>query len=368
MAPKRTSGAKAPTAKKAKIVAPEAPVLDFIHKLGDIPKPCREMLEAAVPICFEVVASERHQFQVDILEKVATLIADVECKKREAIAGAEAELAEIQVEQGKSRADAEAKQSVSASKKSECDEKGKVVDAARDVSNGAKAVLTAAQKEEATFNKKKAALLAEQEGFAKLLSETLQPLKDGTLGGQKRTKMIGEIKNKLSELGAQASLGEAVVTTLKMTPEKRAGTFAKATMSFADEYFAKHTAKLSQDISGLDAEAAMHTAAIAAAEARAAQEKAALDVVDKEWDTMQDGWLALEKESADAARALQKIEAGMPKVTRTIEKLKADLDKFLETPALFAKLKEHSTKVPEEPEEPEEADEVMPEEADEVQA
>ena len=77
MAPKRTSDVKAPVAKKAKTVTPETPILDFIGKCDDIPKPCREMLQASVPFCLEVVESDRHEFQTEILNRVSKLMAGV---------------------------------------------------------------------------------------------------------------------------------------------------------------------------------------------------------------------------------------------------------------------------------------------------
>jgi len=217
--------------------------------------------------------------------------------------------------------------------------------------NAAQQTLSTAQKEQEGFDGKKAALFAEQENFAKLLSEVFQPLKDGThtWNGNQRNKQIGVLKKKLLELGAQESLADAMAAALKDKPEKREGAFAKATMQFTEELFAKHTAKVAHDITGLDPEAAGLGAVTSAAEADLAQKKAALSVVATEWDGMQDVWLQLEKESAEAASSLSRVEAEIPQVTESIETAKAALDKFLEIPALFLKLKEHSTAVHEEP-------------------
>merc|ERR1719263_2000743 len=100
------------------------------------------------------------------------------------------------------------------------------------------------------------------------MTDVFEPLKDNAHAGnwRHRNKLVGELAKKLSELGAQESLVDALATTLKMTPEKREGTFAKATMGFAQEYFTKHTAKVAQDISALDAEATSLQAATASAE------------------------------------------------------------------------------------------------------
>lgn len=331
-------------------------MLEFLHKCDEIPKPCREMLQASVPICLEVVESDRHKFQVEVLSRVGALLASVEAKKNGAIGEAEAALAEIEAEITTASADANGKDALATAKKSECDEKQVVVDGAREVANGAQQALAAAQKEEETFNAKKAEVLAEQEGFAKLLSDIFVPLKEGTFEGvwQKRNKAIAELKKKLAELGSQESLGDGLAEALKLKPVNRTGAFAQATVQFAETAFDKHTAKTAEAVAAFDAEEATHKKAIADAEAASTEKKAALDAVATEWDQMQDVWVALENDASVAKRELTKTEARIPRAQKSVDKLKADLEKFMEVPALFAKLKEHSTKAPEEPEAPEE--------------
>jgi len=360
MAPlKRTSGAEAPAAKKTKIVAPEAPILDFIGKCADVPKQCKELLQVSVPICFEVVESDRHPFQVEVLDRVAKLVAGVESTKRAALSEAEGALAAITAEKEKAAAVTSEEKATTDAKKAECDEKGKVVDAAREVSNAALKVLKDAQKTEADFNKKKSGLLKEQESFGKLMNEVFEQLKanDHKSNWRQRNKHIAELQNKLSELGAQDSLADGLATTLKMTPEKRAGTFAKATIQFAQEIFDKQTAKIAQDISALDAEEASLKAAVAQEEATSADKKAALEVVDKEFDAMQDIWMGLDKTRAEAAKTEKQVESQLPRAQKNIDKAKADLEKFNTCiVTLFAHLKEFSTAPAEAEPEPEEED------------
>jgi len=371
MAPKRTSGATAPPAKKAKTVTPEAPILNFIGKCDDIPKPCRELLQASVPFCLEVVESDRHKFQVEVLDRVAKLLAGVESTKRATVAEGEGALAVLNAEKDKAEADVTEKETAATAKEGECKEKEKIVDAAREVFHGAQSVLKGAQKEEGEFNKKKAGLIAEKDSFDKLMTEVFEPLRDNTHKGdwRKRNKLIADLQKKLSDLGAQESLSDALGTTLKMTAEKREGTFAKATMEFAQEYFNKHKVKVAQDISALDGEEAGHKAAVAKEEATVAEKKAALDVVEKEWDAIQDIWLALDKTRAEAAKSQKQIENQIPRAQKTIDKANEALDKFMEVPTLFARLKEKSTAAAEEPEpEEENAEGDKPDEAMQAEA
>jgi len=356
MAPKRTSSAKAAPAKKAKIVAPEAPILEFIAKCQEIPKPCREMLQASVPICFEVVESDRHKFQVEILTQVSKLLAERESAKRAVVTDAEGELAKINADKEPAAADASATKAAADAKQAECDEKGKVVDSAREVSNAACTALKEAQKAEADFHAKRNAVTMEQENFNKLMTEVFEPLKDNKelANPRQRNKLISELQKKLGEAGAQESLVDSLATTLKMTPEKRAGTFAKATINFAQEYFDKHKAKVAQEIASLNADEAGLKTAVVREEATVAEKKAAYEVVEKEWDGMQEVWIGLDKIRAEAARTEKQLESQIPRAQKTIDKANAELEKFMQVPTLFGQLKEKSTTAAADEPEPEE--------------
>jgi len=297
------------------------------------------------------------------------MIKDTEGKKRDAVTGCTGDLAQLTSDKDKAFADAEAKKSVATSKENECKEQEKVVDAATEVMRAAEQALTTAQQNQEAFNNKKAALFTEQDNFAKLLSDSFQPLKDGThaWNGTQRNKQVSLVKKKLLELGAQESLADALVVALKDKPEKREGAFAKATMQFTEEAFAKHTAQVAQDIASLDPEAAVFAATIADTEAALAEKKAALQVVQTAWDATQDVWLQLEKDSGEAASALKKIECEIPNAMQFIDFAQAALDKFLEIPALFLKLREHSTAVAEDPDEEAEEDKDMGADAGEAE-
>lgn len=345
MAPKRTSDAKAHPAKKAKIVVPEALILEFIAKCQEVPKPCREMLQVSVPICFEVVESNRHKFQVKVLDQVAKLLAGRESVKRRVVTDAEGELAKMKTDQQKAAADVASAKAAADAKQAECDKEGKVVDAAREKSNNSSLALKEAQKAAADFDKKKVELFMEQDNFNKLMTEIFERLKNDKQlsNGRQRNKFIAELQGKLSEVGAQESLVDALASTLKMAPEKRAGTFAKATIGFAQEYFDKHKAKVAQDIASLDAEEAGHRTAVTREEAAAVERRAALECVEKDWDGMQEVWIGLDKIRAEAARGEKLLENQIVRAQEAIDKAQADLEKFMQVPTLFAELKEKST-------------------------
>jgi chromosome segregation ATPase len=341
------------SAKKAKTVPAETPLMNFLSKCDDIPKPCKEMLHTAVPLCLAVTEADRHKFQSEVLDFVGALLATEEGKRRDAISAVEAELKAAEEEKAQAGANDEAKKATAASKSSECEEKRKVVDAAQEASDAAQKTLKDAKAADAAFNGKKAGLLSEQTNFAKLLAEVFQPLKDAALkaSGHKRNKIVAELKKKLVELGAQESLGEALVSISKMTPEKQKGSFAQVSLKFAEEFFTAHTAKVAKDIAGLDEEAAGIASALVAGEAKCTETKDALDVVTKERNEMSEVSSGLSAESRQASKSLKQIESRITKITRSLEKCQVDLTNFLDLSALFSKLKELSTAAPQELEE-----------------
>jgi len=326
-------------------------LLAFLSTAEGMPKVSREMLQIGLPLCLEVSESERHKFQLEVLDRVAALLSETECKRREGIRSMEASFNEIEGEKNKALGNVDAKKAVASAKQSECDEKGKLVDAAEEAKAAALTALEEARKQVEAFNAKKSDMLAEQEAFAKLLSDDFKSLKDGTFLGnwQRKNKVIMELKKKLLDVGGQQSLADAMAASLKLKPEQRQGTFAKAAMQWVEDYFAKQTAKLVEDISALDTEEAGLKEGVQAADKVVMDKKGDLQQIKKEWDQLQDVWVKLEEDVALAARDLKSLETQLVPVVKAIEKAKTELDKFLELPALFTKLRAQSTAVAEEP-------------------
>lgn len=359
MVAKRGSAAtKASQAKRVKTSGPEGPLLAFLASAADMPKSSREMLQVALPLCLETAQSDRHKFQVEVLERISGLLEDAENKKREALAALEASVADMQVQNDSAAASVESKKALSAGKKAECDAKGLVVDEARAAEKDAQGAVNTAQEQAAGFQSKRTDMFAEQEAFAKLLSEGFQPLKEGSFAGnwQKRNKVIAELQKKLLQLGSQQSLADAMAAALKRKPEDRDGAFAKAAMQFVETEFNKYTEKLSQDVSGLDAEEANIKAAGVSGEAALAAKKEERERLEKEWDEMQDVWVKLEEDVANAANSAKSIEVELPDLKESVEEAKAELEEHKALQALFLKLREQTNVVPELPppeEEPE---------------
>jgi len=243
------------------------------------------------------------------------------------------------------------KKAVALAKQSVCDERGRLVDAADDTANASQQVSAQAQQKVEAFSVNKSEMLMEQESFTKLISDDFQSLKEGTWQGHHSTKakVIGELKKKLLDIGSQQSLADALAAALKLKPEQRSGAFAKAAMGFVEECFANHAAKVAQDISALDSEEGSLKHAVVLADAELAEKKGELQRKKKEWDELQDVWVKLEEDAAEASRSAKRLELEMPKLTKAVEKAKLELEKFLELPSLFARLRAQSTAAPEEP-------------------
>jgi len=332
-------------AKKAKSIS-EEPLLDFINSCGDIPKSCREMLQAGLPHCLEVAESERHRFHFAVLDHVASLLATAEEKKRGAVNAVDKELSEIQVEKGKVAADVTAAKGEVTNKQSELHARGKKLIELRKACDGAAHALSAALERQKVFNARKVGVFTDEDNFRKFMADVWQPLKEDGVTGARRHRLVGELSAKLSELGARHLCDS--MESLR-TPEWCKGTFGKAAVESADVHFKKHAAKLSQVVLGLDEEEASLKASIAAAELALTEGRATLEANTKEREEMQVDKTSFEKTAAEAVKVQQGLQVRIPPALRRLTKAREDLEMFLELPALFSRLKDLTTAAPEEP-------------------
>lgn len=329
--------------KKDKI-GPEAPILACLAAEAGLPKPCMEMLQLSLPRCLKAVASERHSFETRILEFVTSVFIDIESKRREAIAKEQAELSSVQAEQETSAADLEKKRTIASERKGECDLKAKAVEAASAAVQEANEAHTAAQQAQEDFVAHKEKLYGDQEGFAKFVADVYQPLKDGAFASKdwrKRNQSIAEVQIKVTDLGLEESLRDALGATLKIKPMDREE-FAKGVLEYAERFFEEHKQKVSEEIASLDATAAAHAEAVTVAKSSLEEKQGELQALEKAWDEMQNEWVTLEDGCAEATRIVQGFEIKLPEITKRIAKATAELEKFLEMPALLSSLKDPS--------------------------
>jgi len=345
--PKRVAATKEPAAKKMKTesAAPEAPLLEALG-LVDLPKTCRELLQTALPHCLATSPSERHKFQLVMLDRITTMFDNVEEQKRATLNEEESQLASIRAEKDAAAADLETKKEATLNKKNECDEKSSSVTGAKEDVTKATEAVSAANQQAEELATKKAERVAAQEAFQDLLKESWQPLKDGALNTgtswQKRHKAIADFLKKASEqVQMEGSLLDAIEATLKMKPEQRTK-FAQLALEHAEDCFKNHADSIVQQTSVLAEEEVAHQAIIEAAKTSLVEKEKQQEDAEKDWESEQNKWVDLENIAAEAASKLKNTENKLDDASKIVESLAGELQYFVEIPALLSKLKDGS--------------------------
>jgi hypothetical protein len=344
--PKRVVATKEPVAKKAKVdvavAAPETPLLDALAGVEHIPKPCRELLQIALPYCLATSPSERHKFQLEMLDRITTIFDNIEEQRWVALSEEESQMASVQAEKDAAALDLETKQAATSQKKNECDEKSNHVNAAKDELAQAKKATTSAEKQDEEVGANKAKLDAIQESFQGILKESWQPLKDGAFPGtqwSKRNKTITEFMKKMTEqVQMEGSLLDALEVTLKTKPEQRSS-FALVALEHAEDCYKDRTESIAREISSVTEERNAHQATIEAATAAQHEKEKLLEDAVKERDAEQCQWVDLENTAAVAKQMLQNMENKVEDAKTIVSSLTDELEKFREIPALLSKLK-----------------------------
>jgi hypothetical protein len=341
--PKRAeTPSKVQVAKKAKTEQPEAPVLAAIAA-AELPKPCRDMLQAALPHCLSTPSAARHKFQLEVLDRIAGIFAIVEEKRRKELEDAEAKLASVQLDKDNASTDCENKKADATSKKGESDEKGRSVEEASQAVQIASDAVKVARQELEDSQARKQGLLQTKEDFQKFFDEMYHPLKVGTFGGsewRKRNKVITEFSQKVNAIMTfEDSLLDAAEVVFKTKPDQREP-FALATLDFVEKAFTIHTEKLAAELLSHDQEAESRKSAIEDAEAVVLEKKSQKQQAEQEWDAIQNVWVDSENTSAEAVRTLKDFEMKLTEAGKEVDIAKEVLEKIIAVAELLAKLKE----------------------------
>jgi hypothetical protein len=345
--PKKQVASPKQTTKKAKTMQspeakPETPLLAALEQAEHVPKACRDMLQMALSRCLSTSCSERHKYQAELLDGISNVFAQMEEQKRTARGEAMAKVVSLQAEKEAVSTDMVAKKSSASSKKELSDEKGKFVEEAASAVKAAEIAVADAQKMQSDCEAQSKQLSADLGNFEELVSVHYTPLKAGTFAGnewRKRNKVLGELLQKLSEASIEGSLLDAMDMVLKTKPDQRSA-FSVLVLEHAEAFFASHKEQMVQQRSGLDEQANTHQKAHEAAQGVLDEKISTKKKAEEEWDTEQNEWVDLENKAAEAERSLKDLENALDEANEEVEALNNDLEKFLEVPALFAKLKD----------------------------
>jgi DNA repair exonuclease SbcCD ATPase subunit len=344
--PKRVVVTKEPATKKTKFetaaIVPETPLLEALVGVDSLPNPCRQLLQVALPYCLATPPSDRHKFQLQMLDRITTIFDSIEEQRRAALNEEEGQLVSAQAEKDAANVELEAQRAATSKKKEECDEKGKHASTAKESFAQHKEATNSAEKQAEELVSNKAKLEATQESFQGILKDCWEPLKDGVFPGTqwaKRNKTIVEFIKKMGDqVQMEGSLLDALEVALKIKPEQRTS-FALLALEHAEARYKDRAECLTQEISALADARQAYQAAIDNAKSAQDEKQKELEDAEKDWDMEQSQWVELENSVAAAAQALEKKEDKVQDSKTVISSMTDDLEKFREIPALLSKLK-----------------------------
>mmetsp|Transcript_30725 Transcript_30725/g.95526 ORF Transcript_30725/g.95526 Transcript_30725/m.95526 type:complete len:373 (-) Transcript_30725:72-1190(-) len=266
MAPKsarRTSKAVAPpAAKKPRVDANLAGVLDALKQAEGMPTECRAMLLAGAPACLATPADQRHELQAVTVSWIDKVFDGVEAKLQEAAEAASAEVDSAKTKKEGLEGEVAGAQAAADARAEAVKGKDGELAAARQAVKDAKAKLTAAKAAQKTGD---AGLKQASDAKAKLeaaLAEHMEYLKkeEGF-----DPKQAGAHMKKLVPIAKQLKLDESLMTALSSAstqPPSKRGEFDNMVIGQLE--------------AGIQGKADEHDATLKAGEAGAAERAAAV--------------------------------------------------------------------------------------------
>jgi len=295
-----------------------------------LPEACREMLKQALPFCVAEHGEERHEYQCKVLALVSDAFSQVEAAKRADVEAGEQKVASLTSSLETAKAELEAAEADATKQKGTSDEQGKTVKEKEAAEKAAEQALEAAKKAVQDFHTKKAQMESEIETFGKVFEELWKPLLEGHFPGpqwRKRDKMVVEFVKALEPVHMEASLIEAITTTLKTKTDQR-GAFANLALTKAGEKLSEYKEKLTSEFAALDVEeqACQQTVATATSTLEAATADKKKE--DEEHITLQNNWVDADNKAFNARKAVDKYQGELQAAEAEASTVKQSLDSF----------------------------------------
>jgi len=367
MAPqsKRANSTKAPSPSKAKklkvhdsaeatnpLALQLAPIL---AALASSKQPsaacCCDILEAALPHCLGEPSEERHSFQIKMLDLTASALKGLEDAARVELTEAETSAESLRNEALVTRSDFEAAQKVADTKKEESDAQGVEVEKFDANVNAAKLEVQDSAEKKDTVLASKANLIGEQEAFQTLLNDIWEPLKACQFSGQqwrKRDRFCSDLIEKLSPLGIEESLIEALQVALKMKIDQRSE-FAQKALASAEDAFEKHKVLLGDRIAETSNQESECEKIVAEAEAKLAEMQSQHANEDTKSNEFQTLWAELETKATELKDAASAADAEVLAAQERVETLKAKLETTIQLFQSFVTLRDPPVPSPQQP-------------------
>jgi len=243
----------------------------------DLSEHCRGMIRTAAPHALRTPKSDRHAYQTEVIEIVAKVIADIEQQRNSAVVEVEASLSSFESSKAATTFALDTSIQEVQRKKDVTAEATASLKAAIDVVKNAKAALQIAKANEDSLAAEHAAHVGKRQEYLDLMTNTWEPLKSGSFGGQQwreRNRALGVLIEALSPLNLEESLSDALPVALKTKVDAR-GKFALLVLEQAESAVTSFINVLTEKVASVDEVSAERSKAVMAAQAslEVAQEK-----------------------------------------------------------------------------------------------
>lgn len=359
MAPskRQASPTRAATSKKVKasptteehaapIPAEIEPVFELLRNV-DLPKSCKDMLQAAVLPCLRTEKDNRHIYQEQVADILSSLFANVEAGRCADVAQIEEQCAALAKERGEAMERAETARASATAVKEKSDNLAVLADTADKALQAGRAACQAAHEKHRVLLQKGVERTTEKEGLQKIGSDLLRPLEVGEVTGaqwRRRDKMCKDLVDFLRPLGLEESLALALTPALKEKVEQR-GIFAKKAVQFASDLLAGSIDNISNEIVGLEGEAAQQLQEEETLKAEADNLRAAWDASVENYNAMQNEWADQQTNANEVAEVVKSFEPRQKDIEQNLEAAKSRLEAFSANMSKFRQLMENGAKV-----------------------
>jgi len=362
---KRPSAKAAPSSPKAKrakadpIAKKCKSIYEAVMEADELPRSVREMVGTMLMVSLNELTEDRHAYQAQVVEMVATTLKGVEAGMQQAIHDAATLVSNGDVEKASREANSASALSNLETKNEEVKVKKAALDDAKAATKEAKQNYSTAQLNQAEGDKELDTAAAKKERLEATLRDDFLPLKDGSVAEKPTAKkMIASLKAVGMEHHMDASMMLAIGVTLGKEVSAR-GTFDNTALQHFEEDLLRRVAEIASTIeSGASAKSARAAAVqvaletLEAAQARQSESSSSLQQSKDEQKACESAWKA-------ADEAVQALAPELENAADTRDSAQYKLESF-QAGALadFSELKERvapppAPPTPEEPVAPE---------------
>jgi DNA repair ATPase RecN len=300
------------------------------------------MIRTAAPHALRTAKTDRHAYQTEVIDIIAKVIADIEQQRSAAVAEVEANLSSFESSKATTVSALDTSIQEVQRKKNVTAEATASLKAATDAVKNAKAVLQTAKENEDSLTGEHAANVGKRQEYLDVMTDTWEPLKSGTFGGQQwreRNRALGVLLQAMTPLNFEESLSDALPVALKTKVDAR-GKFALLVIEQVETAMTSFINDLTEKVANVDAVSAERSKAVMAAQAslEVAQDKE--KTVIEELVIAENHLAEEETRQQELEKEIQNFGSRQQALAELLEQKKSSLSSALEAGKKFEFLRE----------------------------